>query len=125
VRRPPPFLRTSLTGAATTLYTQTLHKLVAQHYLSAALPASHQSPRDKLLAYDAEERAKLAGLATAKQLAEARMSAEERLRRDDRAAEKVGLVSAPGCVGMVVNYADEAARRSRRRSRSQGPSRIR
>jgi DNA-directed RNA polymerase III subunit RPC3 len=83
---------------------------VSQHYLKASVVLSHQSPRDKLIAYEAEEKAKIAGLATSKQLLEAKVLAEERLRREEREAEKVGLVSRPACSRMVSHCVDSTVR---------------
>ncbi|KAK7043743.1 RNA polymerase III subunit C82 [Paramarasmius palmivorus] len=73
------------------LYTQALHKLVSQHYLKPATILAHISPRDKRIQYEAEERAKISGLPTAKQLREARETAYARLKREEEDAEKVGL----------------------------------
>jgi DNA-directed RNA polymerase III subunit RPC3 len=74
-------------------YEQALHKLVTAQYLKASTVLSHQSPRDKLIKYEAEERQKLAGLPTSRQLSECRDLAEARLRREEREAEKIGIVS--------------------------------
>jgi DNA-directed RNA polymerase III subunit RPC3 len=70
-----------------------LLKLVTGRYLKASILLSHQSPRDKLLKYDAEERKKISGFPTSRQLVEAKESAVARLRREEREAEKVGIVS--------------------------------
>jgi DNA-directed RNA polymerase III subunit RPC3 len=54
---------------------------------------SHVSPRDKRIQYEAEEKAKIIGFPTAKELREAKEVAEARLRREEEQAENVGLVS--------------------------------
>lgn len=51
------------------------------------------SPRDKRLQYEAEERARIIGFPTAKELREAKQVAEMRLRLEEEEAERVGLVS--------------------------------
>lgn len=54
---------------------------------------SHISPRDKRIRYEEEEKAKISGFPTAKQLREAKETAEARLKREEEEAEAVGLVS--------------------------------
>lgn len=54
---------------------------------------SHVSPRDKRIRYEAEEKTKIAGFPTAKQLREAREIALGRIRREEEEAEKIGMVS--------------------------------
>ncbi|KAJ7702378.1 RNA polymerase III subunit RPC82-domain-containing protein [Mycena rosella] len=76
---------------ATTVYSQALHALVTAAYLKPSTILSHVSPRDKRIRYEAEEKAKIAGFPTAKELREARESAEARLKREEEEAEKVGL----------------------------------
>lgn len=51
------------------------------------------SPKDKQIKYEAEEKAKISGFPTAKELREAKQVAEARLRREEEEAEKAGLVS--------------------------------
>ena len=53
---------------------------------------SHISPRDKRISYEAEEKAKISGFPTAKELRQAREAAAGRLKREEDEAEKVGLV---------------------------------
>jgi hypothetical protein len=75
------------------VYQQTLHKLVTGHYLKASVLLSHQSPRDKIIKYDEEERRKISGIPTGRQLMESKATADARLRREEREAEKIGIVS--------------------------------
>ncbi|KAF7311638.1 RNA polymerase III subunit C3 [Mycena kentingensis (nom. inval.)] len=72
-------------------YSQALHELVAATYLKPATVLSHFSPRDKQIEYEAEERNKLKGFPTAKELKEAKETAEARLKREQEEGEKVGL----------------------------------
>ncbi|KAG6909829.1 hypothetical protein DXG01_015102 [Tephrocybe rancida] len=74
-----------------TLYSQTIHKLVAMSYLKPATILSHVSPRDKRIRYETEEKAKIIGFPTAREIREAREVAEARLRREEEDAEMVGL----------------------------------
>lgn len=76
----------------TSLYSQSLYKLVSEAYLKPSTVLSHQSPRDKRLKYEADEKAKLSGLPTARELREAKETADARLKREEEEAEKVGLV---------------------------------
>lgn len=78
---------------AATIYSQALHALVTAAYLKPSTILSHVSPRDKRIRYEAEEKSKIAGFPTAKELREARESADARLKREEEEAEKVGLVS--------------------------------
>ncbi|KAK1232514.1 RNA polymerase III subunit C82 [Marasmius sp. AFHP31] len=73
------------------VYTQGLHTLVSNHYLKPSTVLSHVSPRDKRIQYEADERAKLTGLPTSKQLREAKEAAYARLKREEEDAEKAGL----------------------------------
>ncbi|KAJ2931355.1 hypothetical protein H1R20_g5712, partial [Candolleomyces eurysporus] len=73
------------------VYNQALRKLVSGSYLRASTPLSHVSPKDRLIQYEIEEKKKIAGFPTAKQLREAKEVAEARLKREDDEAEKVGL----------------------------------
>ena len=50
------------------------------------------SPRDKRIRYEAEEKKKISGFPTAKELREAKEVAEARLKREEEAPEKVGMV---------------------------------
>jgi DNA-directed RNA polymerase III subunit RPC3 len=78
-----------------TVYAQALHKLVTSCYLKPSTVLSHISPRDKRISYEAEEKAKISGFPTAKELRQAREAAAGRLKREEDEAEKVGLVSRP------------------------------
>ncbi|EIW85372.1 hypothetical protein CONPUDRAFT_118168 [Coniophora puteana RWD-64-598 SS2] len=91
--RPPDIISQLSQGDKknTSAYKQTLHKLVDRSYLKPSTVLSHQSPHDKLIAYDAEERRRIAGFPTAKQLREARETAEARLKREEEEAERVGF----------------------------------
>ena len=75
------------------IYSQAIHRLVLASYLKPSTIWSHVSPRDKRLQYEAEERAKIIGFPTAKELREAKQVAETRLRLEEEEAERVGLVS--------------------------------
>jgi DNA-directed RNA polymerase III subunit RPC3 len=61
------------------LYTQTLYTLISSPYLKPSASLSYRSPRDKRIKYEAEEKAKIAGFPTAKELREAQETAEARL----------------------------------------------
>ncbi|KAG6854968.1 hypothetical protein C0991_009791 [Blastosporella zonata] len=91
--RPPEIL--SHLGAyepkTTKLYSHTIHKLVSASYLKPATILSHVSPRDKRIQYEAEEKAKIVGFPTAKEIREAKDVAEARLKREEEEAEQVGL----------------------------------
>lgn len=89
---PGPLPSPSSTVARTT-YEQALHKLVISYYLKASTVLSHVSPRDKLIRYEAEEKAKITGFPSAKQLREAKELAEARIKREEAEAEKIGMVS--------------------------------
>jgi DNA-directed RNA polymerase III subunit RPC3 len=54
---------------------------------------SHLSPRDKAIQYEAEEKRKIVGFPTAKEMRQAKEVAQARLKREEEEAEKVGLVS--------------------------------
>ncbi|ETW85681.1 hypothetical protein HETIRDRAFT_308981, partial [Heterobasidion irregulare TC 32-1] len=73
------------------IYTQALYKLVVSSYLKPSTLLSHISPRDKRLKYEAEEKAKISGFPTAKELRQSKETAEARLKREEEEAEKVGL----------------------------------
>ncbi|KAG0706350.1 RNA polymerase III subunit RPC82-domain-containing protein [Suillus ampliporus] len=76
---------------SSSLYSQTLYKLVSSAYLKPSTLLSHHSPRDKRIKYEAEEKAKITGFPTAKELREAHETAEARLKREEEEAESVGL----------------------------------
>ncbi|KAG1883007.1 RNA polymerase III subunit RPC82-domain-containing protein [Suillus subluteus] len=77
------------------LYSQTLYKLISGAYLKPSTLLSHHSPRDKRIKYEAEEKAKITGFPTAKELREAQETAEARLKREEEEAESVGLKRKP------------------------------
>ncbi|KAF9532367.1 hypothetical protein CPB83DRAFT_807708 [Crepidotus variabilis] len=70
---------------------QTFHKLVAGSYLKPATILSHLSPRDRIMKYEAEERRKITGFPTAKELRQVKEVAEARVRREDEGEEQIGL----------------------------------
>ncbi|KAF8078149.1 RNA polymerase III subunit RPC82-domain-containing protein [Lyophyllum atratum] len=72
-------------------YTQAIHKLVSTSYLKPSTILSHVSPRDKRIQYEAEEKMKIVGFPTAKEIREAKEVAEARLKREEEEAEQVGL----------------------------------
>jgi DNA-directed RNA polymerase III subunit RPC3 len=51
------------------------------------------SPRDIRIRYEEEEKSQIKGFPTAKQLREAKEIATARLKREEEAAEKAGMVS--------------------------------
>ena len=69
-----------------------LTKLVSASYLKPSTILSHISPRDKSIQYETEEKRKIVGFPTAKELREAKDVAQARLKREEEAAEEVGLV---------------------------------
>lgn len=71
---------------------QTFHKLVSGTYLKPSTLLSHLSPRDKCIQYEAEEKRKIIGFPTAKELRQAKEVAEARLRQEEEEEEKAGLV---------------------------------
>ena len=73
-------------------YNQMLTKLVSASYLKPSTILSHISPRDKSIQYETEEKRKIVGFPTAKELREAKDVAQARLKREEEAAEEVGLV---------------------------------
>lgn len=75
------------------MYAQALHNLVTSSYLKPSTGLSHISPRDKRISYETEEKAKITGFPTAKELRLAREVAAGRLKREEEEAENVGLVS--------------------------------
>ena len=76
---------------------QALYKLVSGSYLRASTARSHISPRDRLIQYENEEKKKIVGFPTSKQLKEAKEVAEARLKRENDEAEKIGLVRLCPC----------------------------
>ncbi|PIL23836.1 hypothetical protein GSI_13587 [Ganoderma sinense ZZ0214-1] len=70
---------------------QTLHKLIEAEYLKPSTVISHLSPRDKRIRYEAEEKRKISGFPTTKELREAKEVAESRLKREEDEAEQVGM----------------------------------
>jgi len=73
------------------VYHQALYKLVSGAYLKPTTITSHVSPRDKQIKYEADEKAKISGLPTAKALRDAKEVAKARLKREDEESEKIGL----------------------------------
>lgn len=80
------------------IYKQALFKLVESSYIKPSTLLSHVSPRDKRIRYEQEEKAKIAGFPTAKQLRETKEIALGRIRREEEEAEKIGLV---GCLSFT------------------------
>lgn len=76
---------------ASAMYSQALHRLVDGSYLRPSTILSHISPRDKRIRYEVEEKAKISGFPTAKELREARETAEARLKREEDEAEQTGM----------------------------------
>lgn len=89
---------------ASKIYSQALYKLVTESYLKPSTILSHISPRDKRIQYEGEEKAKISGFPTAKQLREAKEVATARLKREEEEAEKVGMVS-------VIAFSAESPRK--------------
>ncbi|KAG2045815.1 hypothetical protein BDR06DRAFT_1000799 [Suillus hirtellus] len=73
----------------------TLYKLIFSAYIKPSTLLSHHSPRDKRIKYEAEEKIKIAGSPTAKELREVQETAEARLKREEEEAESVGLKRKP------------------------------
>jgi len=76
---------------APAMYSQSLHKLVDGCYLRPSTVLSHISPRDKRIRYEAEEKSKISGFPTAKELRQAKETAEARLKREEEEAEQIGM----------------------------------
>ncbi|KAH6871118.1 hypothetical protein BKA70DRAFT_1379517 [Coprinopsis sp. MPI-PUGE-AT-0042] len=76
-------------------HNQALYKLVSGSYLRASTARSHISPRDRLIQYEIEEKKKIVGFPTSKQLKEAKEVAEARLKRENDESEKIGLKKKP------------------------------
>ncbi|KAG9318123.1 hypothetical protein JVU11DRAFT_190 [Chiua virens] len=95
--RPPDILSrlSRYNPKSASMYSQSLYKLVSESYLKPSTILSHNSPRDKRIKYEAEEKARISGFPTARELREAMVTAGARLRREEAAAEKVGLKRKP------------------------------
>ncbi|KAL0947320.1 hypothetical protein HGRIS_013439 [Hohenbuehelia grisea] len=91
--RPPEIIMPLSAGVPKEMvvYKQALFKLVSSCYLKPSTILSHISPRDKRIQYEAEEKAKISGFPTAKELRQAKETAEARLKREEEEAEKVGM----------------------------------
>lgn len=74
------------------VYSQALFKLVEGAYLKPSTVLSHVSPLDRRIKYEGEEKAKISGFPTAKELREVKEMAEARLKREEEEAEKIGMV---------------------------------
>ncbi|CAE6470055.1 unnamed protein product [Rhizoctonia solani] len=75
-------------------YTKVALELLTSSHLRVSTPASHISPRDKFLRYEAEERKKHVGIVAPKDARLFRTTAEVRIRREREEAEapSVGLI---------------------------------
>ncbi|KAL9714963.1 RNA polymerase III subunit C82 [Leucoagaricus gongylophorus] len=73
------------------VYRGAAHKLVTGAYLKPSTALSHVSPKDKQIKYGGEEKAKISGFPTARELREAKLAAEARLKQEEDEAEKIGL----------------------------------
>ncbi|KAJ4488399.1 RNA polymerase III subunit RPC82 helix-turn-helix domain-containing protein [Lentinula aciculospora] len=78
-------------GKTPVVYSQALQKLVSLRYLKPSTISSHVSPRDKRIQYEAEEKAKISGFPTSKQLREAKETVNVRLKTEEEETEKIGL----------------------------------
>ncbi|KAH9946259.1 uncharacterized protein BXZ73DRAFT_86425 [Epithele typhae] len=74
------------------LLSQTFHKLLETGYLKPSTMLSHLSPRDKRIRYEAEEKRKISGFPTAKEIRQAKEVAQARLKREEEEAEQGGMV---------------------------------
>lgn len=74
-------------------FNQTFHKLVTGLYLKPSTVLSHESLRDRLMQYETEERRKISGFPTAKELRQAKEIAVARLRSEQEKEEQIGLVN--------------------------------
>jgi len=83
---------------AVAVYRGAAHKLVSGTYLKPSTVLSHVSPKDKQIKYESEEKAKISGFPTARELREAKQVAQARLKREEDEGEKTGLVSFITCV---------------------------
>lgn len=103
------------------MYSQALYKLLTSAYIKPSTVLSHVSPRDKRIKYEAEEKAKISGFPTAKELREARETAQARLKREEEEAEKVGLVrwTLPDdhkCINLLVSQTRKVTQQPGHRS---------
>ncbi|CAE6341174.1 unnamed protein product [Rhizoctonia solani] len=75
-------------------YTKVALELLISSHLRVSTPASHISPRDKIIRYEAEERKKHVGIVAPKDARQFRITAEVRIRREREEAEapSVGLI---------------------------------
>ncbi|KAK0243335.1 hypothetical protein EDD85DRAFT_1019460 [Armillaria nabsnona] len=73
------------------VHSQALYKLAEEAYLKPSTVLSHEAPRDKLIKYEAEEKAKIAGFPMSKQLKAARETAQARIKREEKDTEGVGI----------------------------------
>ncbi|KAF8734231.1 RNA polymerase III subunit RPC82, partial [Rhizoctonia solani] len=75
-------------------YIKVALELLTSSHLRVSTPASHISPRDKLIRYEAEERKKHVGIVAPKDARQFRITAEVRIRREREEAEapSVGLI---------------------------------
>ncbi|KAF8350880.1 RNA polymerase III subunit RPC82-domain-containing protein [Amanita rubescens] len=90
--RPPDIIEALSAGdfKGLSMYQQALYKLVANAYLKPSTVLSHISPRDKQIKYEAEERSKISGIPTPKELRQTKELANVRLKREED-EEKAGL----------------------------------
>ncbi|KAJ7582569.1 RNA polymerase III subunit RPC82-domain-containing protein [Mycena floridula] len=95
LRPPEIFSHLTFDPKGNAVYSQILLRLVQGKYLKPATILSHVSPRDKRIRYEEEEKAKISGFPTAKQLREAKEAADARLKREEEVAESVGLTRKP------------------------------
>ena len=91
-------------------------------YLKPSTILSHISPQDKRILYEAEEKAKITGFPTAKELRQTREVAINRLKREEEEAEKVGLVR-DHLTRVCAVAIDVECRRNPRSMSLQGPLR--
>ncbi|TRM59382.1 RNA polymerase III subunit RPC82 helix-turn-helix domain-containing protein [Schizophyllum amplum] len=73
------------------VHRQVLHKLVTLAYLKPSTAKRHLSPRDKAIKYELEEKAKISGFPTAKEVREAKEAAETRLKREEDEDASCGM----------------------------------
>ncbi|TFK67900.1 hypothetical protein BDN72DRAFT_842495 [Pluteus cervinus] len=94
--QPPEILSkiVSSNSEAYILYVQALLQLVVTAHLKPSTTLCHLSPQDKLIKYEAEEKAKIPGLPSAKALREAKEAAEARVKLEEHELTKVGLKQA-------------------------------
>lgn len=93
---------------AITVYSEVLQRLVSSTYLKPSTVLSHISPQDKRIQYEAEEKAKIAGFPTVKELRQAKTAAEVRLRREEEEATQIGLK--PKVTGAVFDAQSSSQR---------------